>query len=116
MCNSISGFLLKKCWYSSDNLGSSNISSGITNSNLYSFLNLNYDEYPKDIKKEIKNNQNDKEEKMFKIWNDFAKSVELKQVDKNSVEIIFNTKENESNSLNTIITSIDDNYKYFMSL
>lgn len=102
--------------YSSNNLGSSDHSSGITNSNLYSFLNLNYDEYPKDIKKEIKNNQNDNEEKMFKIWNDFAKSIELKQVDNNSIEIIFNTKENKSNSLNTIISSIDDNYKYFMSL
>tara|TARA_B110001469_G_C9640073_1_gene321739 strand:- start:1169 stop:3025 length:1857 start_codon:yes stop_codon:yes gene_type:complete len=102
--------------YSSNNLGSSDHSSGITNSNLYSFLNLNYDEYPKDIKKEIKNNQNDNEEKIFKIWNDFAKSIELKQVDNNSIEIIFNTKENESNSLNTIISSIDDNYKYFMSL
>lgn len=102
--------------YSSNNLGSSDISSDITNSNFYSFLNLNYDEYPKDIKKEIKNNLNDNEEKMFKIWNDFAKSVELKQVDNNSIEIIFNTKENESNSLNTIISSIDDNYKYFMSL
>ena len=53
---------------------------------------------------------------MFKIWNDFAKSIELKQVDNNSIEIIFNTKENKSNSLNTIISSIDDNYKYFMSL
>ena len=102
--------------YSSNNLGSSDISSDITNSNLYSFLNLNYDEYPKDIKKKIKNNQNDNEEKMFKIWNDFAKSIELKQIDNNSIEIIFNTKENESNSLNTIISSIDDNYKYFMSL
>ncbi len=102
--------------YSSNNLGSSDISSDITNSNFYSFLNLNYDEYPKDIKKEIKNNLNDNEEKMIKIWNDFAKSVELKQVDNNSIEIIFNTKENESNSLNTIISSIDDNYKYFMSL
>jgi hypothetical protein len=102
--------------YSSDNLGSSDISSDITNSNFYSFLNLNYDEYPKDIKKKIKNNQNDNEKKMFKIWNDFAKSIELKQVDNNSIEIIFNTKESESNSLNTIISSIDDNYKYFMSL
>lgn len=102
--------------YSSNNLGSSDISSDITNSNLYSFLNLNYDEYPKDIKKEIKNNQNDNEEKMFKICNDFAKSVEFKIVDNNSIEIIFNTKENESNSLNTIISTIDDNYKYFMSL
>lgn len=102
--------------YSSDNLGSSNISSDMNSSNLYSFINLNYDEYPKEIKKEIKNNQNEEEEKLFKIWNDFAKSVELKQVNDNSVEIIFNTKNNESNSLNTIITTIDDNYKYFMSL
>lgn len=102
--------------YSSDNLGSSNISSDMNSSNFYSFINLNYDEYPKEIKKEIKNNQNEEEEKLFKIWNDFAKSVELKQVNDNSVEIIFNTKNNESNSLNTIIKTIDDNYKYLMSL
>lgn len=102
--------------YSSDNLGSSNISSDMNSSNFYSFINLNYDEYPKEIKKEIKNNQNEEEEKLFKIWNDFAKSVELKKVNDNSVEIIFNTKNNESNSLNTIIKTIDDNYKYLMSL
>lgn len=102
--------------YNSDNLGSSNISSDINNSNLYSFVNLNYDEYPKEIKKVIKNNQNEEEEKLFKTWNDFAKSVELKLVNANSVEIIFNTKNNEGNSLNTIIKTIDDNYKYFMSL
>lgn len=102
--------------YSSDNLGSSNISSDVTNSNLFSSLNLNYDEYPKEIKKIIKNSQNEEEEKLFEIWNNFAKRVEFKQVDKNSVEIIFNTKGNENNSLNTIITTIDDNYKYFMSL
>lgn len=102
--------------YSSDNLRSSNISSDINSSNLYSFINLNYDEYPKEIKKAITNNQNEEEEKLLKIWNDFAKSVELKQVNDNSVEIIFNTKNNESNSLNTIITTIDDNYKYLMSL
>jgi hypothetical protein len=102
--------------YSSNNLGSSDISSDITNSNFYSFLNLNYDEYSTNIKKEIKKNQNNNEEKMFEIWNDLAKSIELKQVDNNSIEIIFNTKENESNILNTIISAIDDNYKYFTSL
>jgi hypothetical protein len=102
--------------YSSDNLGSSNISSDMNSSNFYSFINLNYDEYPKEIKKEIKNNLNEEEEKLFKIWNDFAKGVELKHVNDNSVEIIFNTKNKESNSLNTIITTIDDNYKYLMSL
>jgi len=96
--------------YSSDNLASSNISSDMNSRNIYSFINLNYDEYPKEIIKEIKNNQNEEYKKPFKIWNDFAKSVELKQVNNNSVEIIFNTKNNESNSLNTIITIIDDNY------
>jgi len=103
--------------YSAENLGSSNISSDISNSNLYAFLNLSYDEYPKGIRKEIKKNLNDKEEKILNIWNNFAKSIELKQVDKNSVEIIFCTKENNNNnSLNTIISTIDDNYKFFMSL
>ena len=53
---------------------------------------------------------------MFKIWNDFAKSLELKQVNNNSFEIIFHTQNNESNSLNTIMTTIDKNLKYFMSL
>ena len=102
--------------YSSDNLGSSNISSEVNSSNLYSFINLNYDEYPKTIKTEIKNQQNDEEEKMMKIWSDFAKGIELKQFNNNSVEIIFHTQNNESNSLNTIITTIDKNIKYFMSL
>ena len=100
--------------YRNDNLRSSNISSDISNSNFYTFLNLNYDEYPKDIKNKMNENQNDREKKMFKIWNEFAKSMELKQVDENSIEIIFNMKDNKGNSLKTIITTIDDNYKTFM--
>jgi len=98
--------------YSTDNLGSSDISSDMSNSNFYTFLNLNYDMYPKDIKKEVNGNQNDRE--MFKIWNEFGKSMELKQVDENSIEIIFNMKDNENNSLNTIITTIDENYQTFI--
>jgi len=102
--------------YSANNLNNSDLKSDILNNSFYTFLNLNYDEYPKEIKKEIKNNQNYEEEKLFKIWNGFAKSIELKQINKNSVEIIFKTKNNENNTLNSIITTIDDNYKYFMSL
>ena len=102
--------------YSANNLSDSDLKSDILNNSFYTFLNLNYDEYPKEIKKEIKNNQNYEEEKLFKIWNGFAKSIELKQINKNSVEIIFKTKNNENNTLNSIITTIDDNYKYFMSL
>ena len=102
--------------YSANNLNNSDLKSDILNNSFYTFLNLNYDEYPKEIKQEIKNNQNYEEEKLFKIWNGFAKSIELKQINKNSVEIIFKTKNNENNTLNSIITTIDDNYKYFMSL
>lgn len=106
----------KKGGYSSNSLSSSNISSNISNSQLYMYLNLNYEEYPTEIKKEIRNNQNSQEKKMFSIWNDFARSIELRLVDKNSVEIVFNTKKGGTNSLNTIITLLDANYKYFMSM
>ena len=102
--------------YSYNNLGNTDISSEIINSNFYSFINLNYDEYSKKIKKEIKKSQNNNEKKMYNIWNEFAKSLEIKQVDNNTIEIIFNSKEIENNSLKTIISTIDDNYKNFMSM
>lgn len=101
---------------SSDNLNQSDITLNVTNSNLYTYFNLNYDDYSKDIKNEIKNNQNENEEKLFEIWTEFAKSIELKQIDKNSIEIIFKTQDIESNSLNTIITTIDKHHKFFMSM
>ena len=94
--------------YSPDNLGNSNINSSISSNNLYSFLNLDYDEYPKEIKKKIKNKQNDDEKRWFKTWTDFSKNIELKQADENSFEITFNTKDNENNSLHTIIMAIDN--------
>ncbi len=100
--------------HTNDNLSASNIASDILNNSFYSFLNLDYDDYPKSIKKKIKNEQNNKEEKIFKIWNEFAKSIEVKQVDESSFEIIFKIKNSENNSLNSIITRIDDNYKFFL--
>jgi len=99
---------------SADNLSDASISSDILGSKFYTFLNLNYDDYPNELKKKVQTQESDKQKRMIKIWNDFAKSIELKQVNQNSFEIIFNTKDNDSNSLNTIITAIDDNYKYFM--
>lgn len=110
--NSIKEF--KDGGFKVDNLSSSAIKSDMSNSSFYSFLNLNYDEFPKNIKKEIKNKQSDKEEKMFKIWNKLAKSVEFKLVENNSIEIRYNTKDKGNNSLNSIITTIDENYKTFI--
>lgn len=99
-----------------DHLGNSNISSNISKSSFYTFLNLDYDSYPKDIKKEIKNNLNNNEQIVFKVWNEFAKSIELKQIDNTSFELIFNTKNKGDNSLHSIIKALDDNYKTLVDL
>lgn len=96
--------------YSSKNLGYSSLSSEIKNNNLFSYINLNYEEYPTEIKKEIKNEQSQKVEKLFKTWEDFVKSVEIKKVNNSPLEIKFNTNSNGNNSLNNIITIIDNNY------
>lgn len=99
-----------------DHLGNSDISSSISKSSFYTFLNLDYDSYPKDIKKEVKNNLNNNEQRVFKVWNEFAKSIELKQIDNTSFELIFNTKNKGDNSLHTIIKALDDNYKTLVEL
>lgn len=100
----------------SKNLKDSNLSEAIENSNFYSFVNLNYDNYPKEIKKKIKDNQNVDEQRLFRIWKEIADYIELKQIDGNTVELVLTTKNNKNNSLNTIITTINDNYKSLMSL
>ena len=100
----------------SKNLKDSNLSKDIENSAFYSFINLNYDNYPKEIKKKIKNEQNIEEQKLFRMWNEIADHVELKQIDRNTIELVLTTKNNENNSLNTIITTINDNYKSLMAL
>lgn len=106
----------KEGGYSSSNLGDAKISTDILSSNFYSFINLNYSNYSKNIKKQIKKSQNNNEKKIYEIWNDYAESLEIKQFNNNSIEIIFKSKENENNSLNTIISMLDDNYKYFMNM
>ena len=99
-----------------NSLKNSNFASKFSESGYYAYLNLDYNDYPKEIKKKFKDAQNNKEEKLFKIWNKLARSVEIKQIDNYSVEIKLTTSNEGSNSLNTLITVLDDNYKEFMSL
>ncbi len=106
----------KKGGYSSDNLASSDISSDILKSDMYTFLNLSYNEYPNEIKKNIKGDLPYSESKIFDILTDFSKSFELKLADKYSVEMVLNTADNGSNSLSSIITMIDKSYKHFLSM
>ncbi len=106
----------KKGGYSSDNLASSDISSDILKSDMYTFLNLSYNEYPNEIKKNIIGDLPSSESQMFNLLTDFTKSFELKLIDKYSVEMVLNTADNGSNSLNSIITMIDKSYKYIISM
>ena len=83
---------------------------------MYTFLNLSYNEYPNEIKKNIKGDLPYSESKIFDILTDFSKSFELKLADKYSVEMVLNTADNGSNSLSSIITMIDKSYKHFLSM
>lgn len=102
--------------YSSNSLNSSSLSSNITNSTFYSFLNLKYDEYPEEFQQDMMGNTSKSESELLDSWDNFAKSIELKQNKDNSVELIFNTESTGDNSLSTLITTIDNNYKHLLSL
>lgn len=102
--------------YETNSLKDSDFVSNFTESGYYSFLNLNYNDYPIEVKKEFKDIQSNQEEKLFGIWNEFARSIEVKQIDNYSVEFKLTTSNKGNNSLNTLISILDDNYKEFMSL
>jgi len=97
-----------------DDLGDSDIKSGIKGSAFFAYINLDYDQYPKNMQKMANDMGGDKKKKVIKEWSKFAKSIELKQNDENSFEIIFNLKEVDDNSLNTLITTIDETYEDLM--
>ena len=97
-----------------DDLGDSDIKNGIKKSAFFTYLNLDYDQYPKEMQKMASDMGGNKKKKVIKEWSKFAKSLELKQTDKNSFEIIFNLKEVDDNSLNTLITTIDETYEDLM--
>jgi len=90
-----------------DSLSNSEMSDNM----FYSYLNLDLDDYSKEFEKKMKDGMSRSDEKLFEIWNELAKSVEFKVEDNYSFEMTFNTKESDTNTLNNIITLLDDNYK-----
>ena len=98
----------------SNNLNNASYASDILNSSYFSYSNINIDSYPKKFKKQLEENGGTYQNKLLKIWNEFAESIVIKQGEGYSLEIIFKTKENDTNSLDLLISTIDDNYKYFM--
>lgn len=99
-----------------ENLSDSHVANNHKQNNFYTYMNLNYNDYPKEIKKEINGEQSDKERKLLKNWGRFAKSIELKQSDNYSMELILTLSESDNNSLNTLITAFDDNYDELLAL
>ena len=93
----------------------SKISASFLKSDFYLYSDLNYDNYPKIIKKEIKENANEEENDLLEMFTDLSNSCEVKKYG-NKLEIIYNLKAEDKNSLNTLITKINDNHKWIMSL
>lgn len=97
--------------FASKSFASSSISSNVSSHSMYGYLDLNFEDYPKDIRNEMESGQSNQTMKVFNLWNDLTNSLEIKQNSSYSMEIKLNIKNNKSNSLNTIITTIDENYK-----
>lgn len=87
----------------SDNLKETEIASQISKHSVYYYLNLNYDEYPELLRKELNFTRN---EEVSRIWIDILKEAEFKQIDNYSGELIIRFKK-EGNSLNTILQGVD---------
>ena len=102
--------------YSSDNLKDSEISSSLANSNFYTHFNFDVEQYPTSIRNEISDMMDNNQEKVFDVWSDLLASMEIIQEDATSCEIRINTKNDDTNTLNQLITSLDKTYKYFLVL
>ncbi len=100
----------------SKSLSGSSKLSDFSGGGYYAYLNLNYDDYPKEVKKMIEEGQNDKEEEVFEIWTNFARGIELKMIDNFTLEFNLETKDNGKNSLQQLLELMDESFKSFSSL
>ena len=102
--------------YENGSLASTDTKDNVMESSIYTYLNLNYDDYPKAFKKQITVDEERPEGQALEIWKNLAQSIEFKRVNDNSVELIFSTKKFDENSLQTIISTIDNNYEKLLAL
>ena len=99
-----------------DGLNVSDLKDEIIESNIYTAANLNYDDYPQNIKKELRKTQTKEERKLFKIFTDLLEGALIEQIGHNKLNIKIKIKDTSTNSLNTIIKLIDDNYQFLSNL
>ena len=97
-------------------LANSDKSANFSNSGYYTFINLDYNDYPKEIKKEINKMQSSKERELFNTWSKFTKSMEMRMIDESSAEFTLTTKSKGENSLHALLKVLDTSFKDYSSL
>ncbi len=100
---------------SSKVLSNSDKRANLSDGGYYAYFNMNYDDYPKEVKKMFKDMQNDQEEKVFDIWTKFAKGMEVKMIDRYTLEFNLETQNKQKNSLQVLLESIDESFEQYSS-
>jgi len=93
------------------NLSSSSLKSKIKSNHSFGYFKLNLEDYPIALRNEINKTNGRMTGKPLSIWNDFAKEVEFNQKKETSFDLTFKLKNDKNNSLYTILSTIDENYK-----
>lgn len=88
-----------------------NISSAIAKNPMYLQVNLNIEDYPKNIQKQAMSSSYSK--LVLNAIGQFAKNIEMYGTDESSSKIKINMQDSKTNSLEGLIIHIDKNYKKF---
>ena len=75
------------------------------------FININTNDYPEFVQDKMKESANPEQKELLEAWNSLAKNLEFSQEGKYSSTLTINLKEDDKNSLEHVITTIDDNYE-----
>lgn len=88
-----------------------NISSAIAKNPMYLQVNLNIEDYPKNIQKQAMSSSYSK--LVLNAIGQFVKNIEMYGIDESSSKIKINMQDSKTNSLEGLIIHIDKNYKKF---
>jgi hypothetical protein len=97
-------------------LANSDMVANFSDNGYYTFVNLDYNDYPEEVKKEIRAMQSSKESELFNTWSKFTKSMEMRMIDQNSAEFTLTTKSKGENSLHALLKVLDTSFKDYSSL
>lgn len=94
----------------SPNLGDSKLKNDLAASH-YTYVSLDYDTYPEALKQELAKSGSNK---MLEVVRTYGKSMHFRQVDEQTAEWLIELKQEDENSLRTILHAMDENYPYFL--